>query len=365
MTCVRRRPRRRGARTSTDLPQREQRSRSERSSKPQWGHVREGTSVIVGGIDLTSVDIVTGSCQCPPSWIASTPARSPRGVRGRPDGWPTCRPSSTPSGTSTATATRSGPRPAPTATGCAPGFHGAPSAARPRARARAARRAAGAVPGPSRLRRGARGARRPRRDREHRRPRGGADAEPARRRARARGDGPDAACALVLAIVFVARAEGTLRRLKVCPHAHCGWAFYDFSRNRSGQWCSMRICGNRTKGEAFDAAPARADPDRTDSNPRGLRFTVTPRSRPSAERPDTLSHDAMAARLQSSLASAATRALGVRPRHLERHRVVLNDDAAHDAARRHPTTSGARVPRVVRLPAPTPLERWCREHARH
>ena len=41
----------------TDLPQREQRSRSERSSKPQWGHVRVGASVIVGGIGLTSVDI--------------------------------------------------------------------------------------------------------------------------------------------------------------------------------------------------------------------------------------------------------------------------------------------------------------------
>jgi predicted RNA-binding Zn ribbon-like protein len=65
------------------------------------------------------------------------------------------------------------------------------------------------------------------------------------------GDGPDAACALVLGIVFAARADGTFARLKACPHAHCGWAFYDSSRNRSGQWCSMRICGNRTKGEAF------------------------------------------------------------------------------------------------------------------
>ena len=65
------------------------------------------------------------------------------------------------------------------------------------------------------------------------------------------GDGPDAACALALGIVFAARADGTFARLKACPHAHCGWAFYDSSRNRSGQWCSMRICGNRTKGEAF------------------------------------------------------------------------------------------------------------------
>jgi predicted RNA-binding Zn ribbon-like protein len=65
------------------------------------------------------------------------------------------------------------------------------------------------------------------------------------------GDGPDAACALALGIVFAARVDGSFARLKACPHAHCGWAFYDSSRNRSGQWCSMRICGNRTKGEAF------------------------------------------------------------------------------------------------------------------
>jgi hypothetical protein len=68
----------------------------------------------------------------------------------------------------------------------------------------------------------------------------------------------------------------------------------------------------------------------------------------------------MAARLQS-LPSAATRALGARPRHLERHRIVLHDGAATTV---HVATHDLRrtVPRVVRLPAPTPLERWCRDH---
>ena len=60
-------------------------------------------------------------------------------------------------------------------------------------------------------------------------------------------DGPDAALALVLGVVFGARADGTWRRMKACPHEHCGWVFYDRSRNRSSQWCSMRICGNRPK----------------------------------------------------------------------------------------------------------------------
>jgi predicted RNA-binding Zn ribbon-like protein len=64
-------------------------------------------------------------------------------------------------------------------------------------------------------------------------------------------DGADAACALAIAIVHQARADGTFARLKACPHAKCGWAFYDTSRNRSSQWCSMRICGNRTKGETY------------------------------------------------------------------------------------------------------------------
>jgi hypothetical protein len=65
------------------------------------------------------------------------------------------------------------------------------------------------------------------------------------------GDGPAAARGLALAIVLEARRDGSWERMKACPGPHCGWAFHDHSRNRSGQWCSMRICGNRTKGAAF------------------------------------------------------------------------------------------------------------------
>jgi len=66
-------------------------------------------------------------------------------------------------------------------------------------------------------------------------------------------NGPQGALALALGVALLARAEGTWPRMKACPHARCGWVFYDHSRNRSGQWCSMRICGNRTKGELFRA----------------------------------------------------------------------------------------------------------------
>jgi predicted RNA-binding Zn ribbon-like protein len=65
------------------------------------------------------------------------------------------------------------------------------------------------------------------------------------------GEGPAAARALALGVVLEARRDGTWDRMKACPGPHCGWAFHDHSRNRSGQWCSMTICGNRTKGAAF------------------------------------------------------------------------------------------------------------------
>ena len=65
------------------------------------------------------------------------------------------------------------------------------------------------------------------------------------------GEGPAAARALALGVVLEARRDGSWDRMKACPGPHCGWAFHDHSRNRSGQWCSMQICGNRTKGATF------------------------------------------------------------------------------------------------------------------
>jgi predicted RNA-binding Zn ribbon-like protein len=59
------------------------------------------------------------------------------------------------------------------------------------------------------------------------------------------------ALAALLAGVAVARANGTWARLKACSADDCQWAFYDRSKNRSGRWCSMRTCGNRTKTRAY------------------------------------------------------------------------------------------------------------------
>lgn len=61
------------------------------------------------------------------------------------------------------------------------------------------------------------------------------------------GTGLDRAISILLAIVFHAMHDGTWSRMKACRNDTCRWAFYDASRNRSGKWCSMAVCGNRTK----------------------------------------------------------------------------------------------------------------------
>ena len=61
--------------------------------------------------------------------------------------------------------------------------------------------------------------------------------------------GVDGALGHVLAVALEAMVAGDWRRLKVCRH--CSWAFYDYSKNRSGAWCSMLLCGNRSKTRAY------------------------------------------------------------------------------------------------------------------
>ena len=57
--------------------------------------------------------------------------------------------------------------------------------------------------------------------------------------------------AALLAISARAMIDGTWERFKACPGRGCGWVFYDHSRNQSGRWCSMRVCGDREKSRAY------------------------------------------------------------------------------------------------------------------
>jgi predicted RNA-binding Zn ribbon-like protein len=54
-------------------------------------------------------------------------------------------------------------------------------------------------------------------------------------------------------LVPVARAamDGSWARVKACQADDCQWAFYDSSRNHSGRWCDMAVCGNREKVRAY------------------------------------------------------------------------------------------------------------------
>ncbi len=66
-----------------------------------------------------------------------------------------------------------------------------------------------------------------------------------------RAGGVDGAVGRILAAAHAAMLDGTWRRLKACRNHGCHWAFYDRSKNLSGSWCAMEICGNRRKTRAY------------------------------------------------------------------------------------------------------------------
>lgn len=53
--------------------------------------------------------------------------------------------------------------------------------------------------------------------------------------------------------VLALQATGQWSRIKTCARDSCRWVFFDHSRNRSGRWCSMQVCGNREKTAAYRA----------------------------------------------------------------------------------------------------------------
>jgi predicted RNA-binding Zn ribbon-like protein len=57
--------------------------------------------------------------------------------------------------------------------------------------------------------------------------------------------------ARLLVPVAHAAMDGTWARMKACDADDCLDAFYDRSRNHSGRWCDMAVCGNRTKVRTY------------------------------------------------------------------------------------------------------------------
>jgi len=79
------------------------------------------------------------------------------------------------------------------------------------------------------------------------------------------GEGVRPALARILLVAAEATSLGTWSRLKACSADDCQWAFYDRSPTANACWCSMQICGSRSKSRAYRqrsaagaAAPARA-----------------------------------------------------------------------------------------------------------
>lgn len=67
----------------------------------------------------------------------------------------------------------------------------------------------------------------------------------------ARAPGWAGVLAGLLVPVVEASLDGAWERVKACRADDCLWAFYDSSRNRSGRWCEMAVCGNRTKVRTY------------------------------------------------------------------------------------------------------------------
>ena len=63
--------------------------------------------------------------------------------------------------------------------------------------------------------------------------------------------GASGALARLLVIVTTAAADGSWDRRKACADPGCRGAFYAHSKNRSGRWCTMAVCGNQQKARSY------------------------------------------------------------------------------------------------------------------
>jgi predicted RNA-binding Zn ribbon-like protein len=77
------------------------------------------------------------------------------------------------------------------------------------------------------------------------------------------GHGLDALVARLLGDIASAQRMGSWLNLRICRRDVCRWAFYDASRNHSGVWCTMSLCGNRVKSANLRRRRSGKDRDAT------------------------------------------------------------------------------------------------------
>lgn len=73
---------------------------------------------------------------------------------------------------------------------------------------------------------------------------------------RPRGTGARLVSSLTLSLILRAQLADTWRRVKLCRNPKCAAAFYDRSRNNSGVWHDVRVCGNAANLRASRARRA-------------------------------------------------------------------------------------------------------------
>lgn len=66
-------------------------------------------------------------------------------------------------------------------------------------------------------------------------------------------DGPGVATlvAAVADAIVALQHDGQWQRVRICPSDDCLEAFHDTSRGGTRRWCSMGVCGNRTKVTSY------------------------------------------------------------------------------------------------------------------
>jgi len=65
----------------------------------------------------------------------------------------------------------------------------------------------------------------------------------------AEGRGVQRVAGRLFALMYDAIRNNRWPRMKACRKDTCLWAFYDHSKNGSGAWCDMAVCGNRVKAQ--------------------------------------------------------------------------------------------------------------------
>jgi len=71
--------------------------------------------------------------------------------------------------------------------------------------------------------------------------------------------GLDGAWGRIVAAAAEAMLNGHWQRLKACRREVCHWAFYDHSHAGTGAWCSMAVCGSRSKASSYRGRHGRGD----------------------------------------------------------------------------------------------------------